>query len=85
MNPNSDTHPDMLLKQIELLRQAGMLRRSTIMLTMTDDIIRLSRRAIQQLHPDWSELEVKLFWAEVHYGKNLADRVRKYLSDRMQQ
>ncbi len=85
MSPLSDTHPEIQRKQIELLRQAGPLRRSTLALTLTDDVIRLSRSAIQKQHPDWSEQEVKLFWVEVHYGKDLADRVRKYLADRARQ
>jgi K+-transporting ATPase A subunit len=38
--------------------------------------------AIQRLHPDWSELEVKLEWARVHYGEELASRVRAYLAAR---
>jgi len=68
--------------QIELLRRAGPNRRAALALAMTTTAIKISRRAIQRLHPDWSEMEVKLFWAEVHYGKELADKVRQYLAAR---
>jgi hypothetical protein len=67
-------------KQIELLRRASPRRRSAMMLAMTTTAIKRSRHAIQRLHPDWSELEVNLFWAEIHYGKDLADKVRAYLA-----
>ena len=78
----SDTSPKMAAKQIELLRKAGPARRSALGAAMTSDVIRSSRRAIQRLHPEWSELEVNLFWSEVHYGKELTDRVRAYLAAR---
>ena len=68
--------------QIELLRRAGPRRRAALALAMTTTAIALSRRAIQRLHPDWTKMEVNLFWAEVHYGKDLADRVRQYLAAR---
>jgi hypothetical protein len=80
MSVLSDTDPKMAAKQIELLRAAGPARRAAIAAAMTSTVIRASRRAIQRMHPEWSELEVNLFWAEVHYGKGLANRVRAYLA-----
>ncbi len=79
----SDTDVKMAAKQIELLRAAGPARRAAIAAAMTNAVIRTSRRAIQRMHPDWSELEVNLFWVEVHYGRGLADRVRAYLANRV--
>ena len=78
----TDTDPRMLEMQIELLRRAGPARRAAIALSMTTTAIKLSRAAIQRIHPDWSEQEVALMWAEVHYGKELIDRVRAYLAKR---
>jgi hypothetical protein len=49
---------------------------------MSAHIVKLSRDAIQRVHPGWSELEVSLFWIELHYGQELAARVRSYLSRR---
>ena len=80
----SDTHPKIAQMQIELLRTAGPARRAEIARSMTASAIYLSRLAIQRLHPEWSELEVRLYWAEVHYGKALADKVRAYLAKRGQ-
>jgi hypothetical protein len=82
MTALSDTHSTAEQVQIELLRQAGPVRRAMLARAMTANAIMLSRRAIQLAHPEWSELEVKLFWAEVHYGKELIDKVRAYLKKR---
>lgn len=37
---------------------------------------------IARAHPELRALEVKLYWAEIHYGKALIDRVRAYLRAR---
>ena len=82
MNFLSDTDVKMAAKQIELLRAAGPARRAAIGLGMSTLAIRMARQAIQRRHPEWSELEVNLFWAEVHYGKKIADQVRAYMDSR---
>ena len=82
MNFLSDTDARMAAKQIELLRAAGPVRRAAIGLGMSTLAIRMARQAIQRRHPEWSELEVSLFWAEVHYGKKIADQVRAYMDSR---
>ena len=68
--------------QADMLRRAGAARRAAIGLAMTTAAIKLSRQAIRRAHPDWSEQDVNLMWAEIHYGKALADRVRAYLANR---
>jgi hypothetical protein len=78
--PLSDTPPSVAQVQIRLLREAGPARRAALAAAMTTNAVAVSRLAIRRLHPDWSELEVNLHWAEIHYGKELADRVRAYLA-----
>ncbi len=75
----SDTSPDALAVQIELLRKATLSERFCLMCDLTTTAIELSRGAIQRANPSWSELEVKLKWAELHYGKDLADQVGRHL------
>lgn len=75
----SDTSPDALAVQIDLLRKASISDRFKLTCDLTTAAIELSRNAIRQAHPAWSELEVKLYWAELHYGKDLADKVRRHL------
>jgi hypothetical protein len=60
MTALSDTHPAAERAQLELLRQAGPARRAALALAMTTQAVKLSRRAIQRAHPDWSPREVNL-------------------------
>jgi hypothetical protein len=76
----NDTHPSIARKQIELLRAAGMDRRFELAVSMSSGVIRLSRLDIAARHPDWSEQDVKLEWVRLHYGDDLARRVRERLN-----
>ena len=82
MSAPPDTPSSIVRVQIDLLRRAGPAKRAAIALAMTTAAIRISRRAIQRNHPDWSEQQVNLFWVELNYGPDLADRVRTYLDRR---
>jgi hypothetical protein len=68
--------------QIDLMRKATTAQRFGLARSLTATTIELSRTAIRQRHPDWSELEVLLEFARVHYGAELSDRVRAYLDRR---
>lgn len=81
MRPN-DTHPAMAAKQLELLRAAGPARRAGLALRISNAMIHASRQTIARLHPELDELGVRLLWAEHHYGKARADRVRGHLAAR---
>jgi hypothetical protein len=79
----NDTDPRAEAVQIELLRRAGAERRAAIAGRLSDDVIRLSRRALrEQSPPEVDELELKLRWVELHYGSDLGPRVRAYLAAR---
>jgi hypothetical protein len=83
LHPVNDTDPRAAAVQIELLRRAGPERRAAIAGRLSDDVIRLSRRALREQSPaDLDELELKLRWVELHYGSDLAPRVRAYLAAR---
>jgi hypothetical protein len=51
-------------------------------MSLSQSAIELSRRAIRRRHPDASEEELGLLFVELHYGRDLADRVRAYLRSR---
>jgi hypothetical protein len=38
----------------------------------------LSKNAIREAHPEFSEQEVVDMFVEIHHGKELADAVREY-------
>lgn len=81
---SSDTHPEVERLQIELLHKAGMTRRLQLGLELSGEALEIAQRAIRRAHPDVSELEAKLIFVEVTYGKDLADRVRAHLAKRQQ-
>lgn len=78
----SDTSPAVEAIQIDLLRRAGIGRRASLALSLSRAAIRASRRAIARRHPELDEQGVLLRWAELHYGDEIAGRVRRYLASR---
>lgn len=83
MKPASrDTHPDAERVQIELLRAAGPARRLALARSLSRTTIELSRRAIARARGLTDEVEVALEWASLHYGPELAARVRAELARR---
>ena len=75
----SDTHPDALAVQIQLLRDATVARRIGMMRSLTQMAVVNSKRAIQRANPDLSDRERDLLFVELNYGRELADRVRERL------
>lgn len=67
--------------QIQLLRQATPARRFALARSLSRTTIELSRRAIREANPDWSEAQVLHRWVELHYGASLAARLRPYLDE----
>ena len=74
-----DTHPIAEMVQIRLLRNAGQLRRSRLMLSITQSAFNLSRHGIRQQYSHLSPLEQNLKFVELVYGPHLAARLKKYL------
>ena len=81
---SSDTSPEVERVQIEMLRKAGKSRRLQLGLQLSGEALEMAQRAIRRAHPELSELEAKLLFVEVTYGKDLADRVRSHLAKRQQ-
>ncbi len=83
MKPQSrDTQPDAEKVQIELLRQAGSSGRAELAMALSQRMHELSRQAIRRRHPRWTEQEVRLHFAALHYGAQLAERIRSELEKR---
>ena len=81
---SEDTSPEIERVQIELLRKAGKTRRLQLGIKLSSEALETAQRAIKRAHPELSELEAKLLFVEVTYGKDLADRVRTHLAKRLQ-
>lgn len=78
----SDTSPEAERVQIELLRRASTAQRVARCRSLSTMTMELARRAIRRQHPDWDDREVQLHFVALHYGEDLASRVRSYLESR---
>ncbi|MFL5511389.1 MAG: hypothetical protein ACJ8CN_02990, partial [Gemmatimonadales bacterium] len=65
--------------QIGLLRRATVAQRVGLAQSLSSTTMQLARRAISRAHPDASEKEVGLAFVALHYGQELADKLRAYL------
>ena len=76
---SSDTDPRAERVQIELIRAASASRRFSMVRSLSQTVMTLSRRAIQRANPSWTEREVDLAFVAYHYGEDLAERLGEYL------
>ena len=65
--------------QVELLRAAGTKGRFARMRSLTSAAISIARRAIRKQHPEMTDQEVLLEFVSMHYGRDLAEKVRRHL------
>jgi hypothetical protein len=75
----TDTDPEAEKVQLDLIRQASVARRISLMRSLTAMLISLSRQGIAKSNPGMNAQEVDLRWVEINYGKFLASEVRDYL------
>ena len=78
ISQSPDTAPQAERVQIELIRESGVSERISRVRSLSQTVMFLSRRAIQRANPSLSEREVDLAFVELHYGKDLAERLRLY-------
>ena len=79
---HSDTHPDAEAVQLELLRQASVSQRASLMRSLTRVAVASSKRAIAKARPGLSQQELDLVFVELNYGQELADRLRQWMAAR---
>ena len=75
-----DTHPDIERVQIELIRKASPTKIFELICSLSQSMIRTSKRNIRELHPEASEEELKILFVELFYGKELAQRMQAHLN-----
>ena len=75
-----DTHPDAEQFQISLLRKASVAERIARACSLSETVIQLSRRAICRANPELNEQELNLLYVTYYYGKDLSERLRRYLN-----
>ena len=74
----NDTHPEAERVQIGLIRKMSIARRAALASHLTDRWYWQSRRAIERVCPELSEVRQKVLFVRVHYGEDLARRVRDH-------
>ncbi len=75
-----DTHPSALAVQIELLRRLGPEGRAAMAMRLSAEVVARSRRALAESMPrGTTDRELSVRWAELWYGKEIADRLRARL------
>lgn len=79
---STDTHPAAEAVQIDLLKKAGVARRLSIAFSISESVRRLALDGIRRAHPEASDEEALHIFAEVHYGRTLAEQIRKSLERR---
>ncbi len=78
-----DTHPDAEKVLISLIRKANPSQKIHQVRSLSKTVILLSKRAIARANPDLNKREIDLLFVSHHYGQDLADRLRKYLEERI--
>jgi hypothetical protein len=70
------------LGELEMLRSMTCEERFRRTCELTTAMINQQRQVIREANPQFTELEVKLAWAEQAYGKELIDEVRVHMAKR---
>jgi hypothetical protein len=74
-----DTRPEAEKVLISLLRHANTSQKFAQIRSLSQTAIQLSRRAIARANRDLSEEQIDLRFITLHYGKELANNVKKKL------
>jgi hypothetical protein len=74
-----DTHPKIEELQIALIRSSSIAKRISIVRSLSESTIQLSRRAIMRANPHVDKKELDLKFISYHYGEKLAGLLREYL------
>ena len=77
-NIPNDTSADAERKQIELLRKATPARRLQLTCSLSGQVLAWSWEALRRTHPQMSECELRVRFAEIHYGRDIAALVKRY-------
>jgi len=74
-----DTHPKTEKVLISLLRNQSLAKKLSIIFSLSQTTIQLSKRAIARSNPSLNDVQINLLFINYHYGKELAERVERYL------
>lgn len=75
-----DTWPEAERTLISLIRKESTSKKLSRILSFSQTIIQLSKRAITRANKDLDVDQINLLFINYHYGKDLAEQVREYLN-----
>lgn len=78
----SDTSPEAEEVQITLLKKLTPSQRAAKVFSLSQQMITLSKRAIQRQNPGLSEFELKILYLHYFYGPGIAQKVQAYLLEK---
>ncbi len=77
-----DTHPKTEKILISLFRNQSISKKLSHVRSLSQTTIQLSKRAIAKANKNMSDEQINLLFINYHYGKELAEKVGKYLAQR---
>jgi vacuolar-type H+-ATPase subunit F/Vma7 len=77
-----DTHPKIEKTLISLFRNQSISKKLSHVRSLSKTTIQLSKRAIAKANKNISDEQINLLFINYHYGKELAEKVEKYLAER---
>jgi len=75
-----DTHQKTERMLISLLKNKSTAKKFSQIRSMSQTTIQLSKRAISRVNKSFDENQINMLFINYHYGKDLAERVKKYLN-----
>lgn len=77
-----DTNPKIEELIISLTRKLSVSEKFSQVRSLSRTVMNLSYRAIKRENPGLNENEIDYLFIKYNHGKNLADRLKKFLQDR---
>ncbi len=74
-----DTNKKTERKLISLLQNQSRAEKFSKVRSLTETTINLSKRAIKRANKKLNDKQINLLFIEYNYGKDLAEKVKKYL------
>jgi len=74
-----DTYPETERVLISLIRKLSLSEKLSQILSLSQMTIQLSKRAIARANRNLDVDQIKLLFIDYHYGKHLAEQVKKYI------
>ena len=78
----NDTNQKVESILIEMLRKLTISQRLAKTLSFSSSVINLSKRTIYRANPGKSKSELDLIFVRLHYGNELADKLKLFLQNK---